>query len=93
MSSLSRFLIPAAAFVLLAVLAGCSTCSIPRDPMAAKAGERCFIEDDWFVVADRMYARYGTLDLTARHLREEFQWRECEVNEAIYRLRKAHTLP
>jgi hypothetical protein len=33
------------------------------------------------------------LVLVERHLREKLQWRPCEVNEALYRLRKVHSLP
>ncbi|PKO16227.1 hypothetical protein CVU37_11430 [candidate division BRC1 bacterium HGW-BRC1-1] len=89
-----RNLLPAAAFAFVMLLApGCSTCRIPTDPSGVCAGDRCHIEDEWFILADQAYARWGTLALTHRYLREELQWRECEANEAIYRLRKVHTLP
>jgi hypothetical protein len=73
---------------------GCSCFQrIPRDPAAECAGDRCYIEDAQFVQADRLYSRYGSLVLVERHLREKLQWRNCEVNEALYRLRKVHSLP
>jgi len=61
--------------------------------MAAETGDRCFIENEQFIHADRLYSQMGSLDLVARYLREQDQWRKCEVNEAIYRLRKVHDLP
>lgn len=76
------------------ILAGCSCFqTIPRDPAAVCHGDRCYIEDAMFVRADRLYAQYGSIALVERHLREFEQWRNCEVNEALYRLRKVHSLP
>jgi hypothetical protein len=73
---------------------GCSWfCRIPKDPMGLASGDRCYIEDEQFVHADQLYSQMGSLDLVARYLREEDQWRKCEVNEAVYRLRKVHDLP
>ncbi len=61
--------------------------------MAAGAGDRCYIEKEQIVHADQLYSQMGSLELVARYLREQDQWRPCEVNEAIYRLRKIHDLP
>lgn len=76
-------------------LAGCAGrfCRIPRDPLAVAHGDRCFIEDEEFVYADQLYARLGSIALVERHLCEKEQWRTCEINEAVYRLRKVHSLP
>ncbi|MCX7018905.1 MAG: hypothetical protein NTY46_07945 [Candidatus Sumerlaeota bacterium] len=75
-------------------LAGCSCLTqMPRDPQALAAGDRCYINDGKFVMADQYYSRMGSLALVERQLRENDQWRNCEVNEAIYRLRKIHGLP
>jgi hypothetical protein len=87
----------AALSVSIAAVLLTSSCAwrtkIPVDPMAADAGDRCYIENEQFVHADRLYSQMGSLDLVARYLREQDQWRKCEVNEAIYRLRKVHDLP
>lgn len=93
-----RFTRLAASFALACVLllgfSGCGWfCRIPPDPMAVGAGDRCYIEDYQFVIADQLYSRLGSLLLVERHLREVEQWRDCEVNEALYRLRKVHSLP
>ncbi len=82
------------AAVCLFVLSGCSWfCRIPQDPVAACAGDRCFIEDPMFIEADKIFSKSSSIVLTERILREEKQWRNCEVNEAIYRLKKVHDLP
>lgn len=89
-----RFYAAALCLVLPLFVGGCSCFqTIPRDPAAVCAGDRCYIEDAQFVEADRLYSRYGSLVLVERHLREKLQWRPCEVNEALYRLRKVHSLP
>lgn len=67
-------------------------CAIPRDPVACQYGDRCFIEDSTFIVADQLYSQYGSLDLVERHLCEILQLRRCEINEALYRLKKVHNL-
>lgn len=76
------------------LLSGCCFVNrIPQDPVAACAGDRCFIEDEQFIVADKLYSKCGSILLVEKQLREELQWRNCEVNEAIYRLKKVHNLP
>ncbi len=80
------------------MLAGCSQLTgsvsdIPRDPLAECYGDRCYIEDEEFILSDQLYSRYGSLHLVERHLRQELEWKNCEVNEALYRLRKVHDLP
>lgn len=76
------------------LLAGCCYFRpTPRDPMALKYDDRCFIEDSQYVHADQLYAKMGSLALVERQLRERDQWQNCEVNEALYRLRKVHRLP
>lgn len=83
------------AFSLLSLCPlGCSiTAPPPADAIAAQFRDRCYIEDEQFLTADRLYARLGTLKLTENHLRREFQWRDCEVQETLYRLKKVHGLP
>lgn len=85
-----------AAMLSLAALlfSGCGMfCRIPQDPLAARSGDRCYIEDYQFIIADQLYTRLGSIAMVQRHLCEVEQWRTCEINEAIYRLRKVHSLP
>jgi hypothetical protein len=63
------------------------------DSIAARYPDRCHLEDEQFLEVDRVYSTRGTLFLTERYLREEVQWRDCEVQEALYRLEKVHGLP
>lgn len=83
----------------LLFLAGCASiggpigCKIPRDPVATFYEDRCYIDDDIFLLADQLYSKFGSLNLVKRHLLVEEQLLECEVNEALYRLRKVHNLP
>lgn len=79
----------------MVMLSGCAGlfCRIPQDPQAACAGDRCSIDNAQFVLADQLFSQYGSLSLVDRDLREVREWRDCEVNEAIYRLRKIHGLP
>lgn len=84
----------AVASVALVLLSGCVWHrNMPSDPMAAGTGDRCFIEKEQIVHADQLYSQMGSLELVARYLREQDQWRPCEINEALYRLRKIHDLP
>lgn len=94
-SSIAKFI--AFAIAMLVATLFFSACAwrtkIPKDPMAAGTGDRCYIEKEQVVHADQLYSQMGSLDLVARYLREQDQWRPCEVNEALYRLRKIHDLP
>lgn len=87
--------LPAFSFVMMLVmLGGCAGVSgIPRDPMGAQYGDRCYIEDSQFAFADQLYDRVGTLQLVESELTKFYQWKPCEINEALYRLRKVHDLP
>ncbi len=92
------FRTPACLFCWLSLsavqLGGCSVYGPPpADVAAARYGDRCYIEDEQYLAVDRLYANLGTLRLTERHLRETLQWRDCEVQEALYRLTKVHGLP
>lgn len=46
-----------------------------------------------FIKADKLYDECGTLDGVARILKTKEYWRQAEINEAIYRLKKVHNLP
>ncbi|MGB9692952.1 MAG: hypothetical protein ACPL7D_12380 [Candidatus Sumerlaeaceae bacterium] len=84
----------AAMIVAAFIFSGCAwRAKMPVDPMTVGSGDRCFIEKEQVVHADQLYSQMGSLDLVARYLREQDQWLPCEVNEAIYRLRKIHDLP
>lgn len=67
--------------------------SIPTDPQGEPYGDRCYIEDSQFAFADQLYDKTGSLQLVQKELCDEFQWKPCEINEALYRLRKVHDLP
>jgi hypothetical protein len=88
---------PAFLFVFAAtcgLLTGCASVSgIPADPMGAQYGDRCYIEDSQFAFADQLYDRVGSLQLVDQELCNYYQWKRCEINEALYRLRKVHDLP
>ncbi len=76
------------------LLSGCAFfCDIPKDPKGQVYEDRCYIEDYQFILADKLYAQLGSILLVERHLCEIEQWRPCEINEALYRLRKVHGLP
>lgn len=85
-----------AVFVILSlILSGCASGVInnkPADPLAAQYGDRCYIEDEEFIIADKLYDTFGTLQLVERELRFELQWKPCQINEALYRLKKVHDL-
>ena len=66
---------------------------IPTDPIGNQYGDRCYIEDSQFAFADQLYDRLGSLQLVYKELCETYQWKACETNEAMYRLRKVHDLP
>jgi hypothetical protein len=93
-----RALVFFCALAMTVVLGGCAgisayNCKIPRDPSATCYGDRCYIEDSTFILADQLYSKFGSLWLVERHLREEEQLLDCEINECLYRLKKVHSLP
>lgn len=76
------------------LLSGCAGVSgIPADPMGVQYADRCYIEDSQFAFADQLYDRTGSLQLVQQELTNTYQWKACEINEAMYRLRKVHDLP
>ncbi len=75
-------------------LFGCIGVSgIPADPMGVQYEDRCYIEDSQFAFADQLYDRVGSLQLVDQELCKFYQWKRCEINEALYRLRKVNDLP
>lgn len=82
------------AFTITAFLSGCMGVSgIPADPMGVQYEDRCYIEDSQFAFADQLYDRVGSLQLVDQELCNFYEWKRCEINEALYRLRKVHDLP
>lgn len=82
------------AIAMAAGLTGCAGVSgIPQDPMGVQYEDRCYIEDSQFAFADQMYDRVGSLQLVEQELCNYYKWKTCEINEALYRLRKVHDLP
>lgn len=84
----------ASLLLTVSILTGCAgMASRPVDPLAQQFGDRCYIEDSQFAFADQMYDRMGSIQLVEQELCNIYQWRPCEINEALYRLRKVHDLP
>lgn len=90
-----RIALPAFLFVAAApaLFTGCATIAAPVDPKGLEYEDRCYIEDSQFAFADQMYDRVGSLQLVEQELKSYYQWKPCEINEAVYRLRKVHDLP
>jgi hypothetical protein len=49
--------------------------------------DRCYLEDEEYALARELFIESGSLELTQLRL-EDFDWRRCAVNEAVYRLMK-----
>ena len=91
-----RFRAGLPAFLLAAgclALTGCMGIAAPVDPKGMEYEDRCYIEDSQFAFADQLYDKTGALHLVEKELCEFYEWKRCEVNEALYRLRKVHDLP
>jgi len=61
-----------------------SGCSIYRN-------DRMWISDDQYQVAQAIYDKSGSLELTREELKKIY-WRHAEINEAVYRLKKLYHL-
>lgn len=73
---------------------GCiGVAGMPADPKGMQYEDRCYIEDSQFAFADQLYDKMGALQLVDQELCNHYQWKRCEINEALYRLRKVHDLP
>ena len=53
--------------------------------------DRCWISDARFQAVQQLYDQTGSLDIVIQTLRDE-RWRRCEIDEAVYRLKKVHHL-
>lgn len=90
-AALSAILFSAVAALCLSGCAGLTDMSV--DPIAAQYGDRCYIEDSQFAFADQLYDKVGSVQLVEQELCKVYEWKRCEINEALYRLRKVHDLP
>ncbi len=57
-----------------------------------KTEDRCWIDDYGYKQVKKLYEKTQTLDLVRRSLEDQHNWRQCEINEALYRLRKEYHL-
>ena len=53
--------------------------------------ERCWIGDTRFLAVQQLYDKTGSLDIVIQTLNDK-GWKKCEVNEAVYRLKKVNHL-
>lgn len=49
--------------------------------------EKCWIDDKRYVEVKKLYDKTGSLEMVRQTLKDEY-WSRCEINEAIYRLKK-----
>jgi len=67
---------------LLVVGAGCSVLK----------EDRCWVDDYQYLQAKKIYETTRNLDLVRRNLEGQHTWRNCEINEVIYRIKKEYHL-
>ena len=53
--------------------------------------ERCWIDDARFLAVQQLYDQTGSLDVVIQTLNDK-DWKQCEINEAVYRLKKVNHL-
>ena len=53
--------------------------------------ERCWIADTRFLAVQQLYDQTGSLDVVIQTLNDK-DWKQCEINEAVYRLKKVNHL-
>jgi major membrane immunogen (membrane-anchored lipoprotein) len=53
--------------------------------------DKCWIDDYSYKKVKELYDKTGSLEMVRQTLKDEF-WRRCEINEAIYRLKKEYHL-
>ena len=54
--------------------------------------DRCWVDDYRYKKAKEIYEKTQTLDLVRYYLKNQHEWRRCEINEVLYRLRKEYHL-
>ncbi|MCX6998924.1 MAG: hypothetical protein NT106_01285 [Candidatus Sumerlaeota bacterium] len=50
------------------------------------------MDDYQYVQAKKVYETTRNLDIVKRNLENMHTWRECEINEVIYRIKKEYHL-
>jgi len=68
--------------LVLAFILGGAGCRLQED--------RCWVDDYRYREAKKVYEETQVLDLVRRELKNQHDWRKCEINEVIYRLKKDH---
>ena len=58
----------------------------------ARGPDRCFVDDNRYAEVKKLYEKTQTLDMVRLHLEDQHDWRKCEINEVIYRLKKEYHL-
>jgi len=54
--------------------------------------DRCWVDDYRYNKAKEIYEKTQTLDLVRYYLEDQHDWRLCEINEVLYRLKKEYHL-
>jgi len=54
--------------------------------------DRCWVDDYRYNKAKEIYEKTQTLDLVRYYLENQHDWRRCEINEVLYRLKKEYHL-
>lgn len=54
--------------------------------------DRCWVDDYRYQNAKEIYEKTQTLDLVRYYLENQHDWRRCEINEVLYRLKKEYHL-
>jgi len=54
--------------------------------------DRCWVDDYRYKKAKAIYEKTQTLDLVRYYLENQHDWRSCEINEVLYRLKKEYHL-
>ncbi len=58
----------------------------------AVTDDRCWVDDYRYIKAKEIYEQTQTLDLVRYYLENQHDWRRCEINEVLYRLKKEYHL-
>lgn len=65
---------------LLLLACGLSGCALYRE-------DKCWTPPEQYQIARELFIQTGSLDLVRERLKD-LQWRNCRINESIYRLQK-----
>jgi hypothetical protein len=70
--------------IVLAIVLLASGCSWYKN-------DKCWIDDNRYKKVKELYDKTGSLEIVRQTLSDEL-WRRCEINEALYRLKKEYHL-